>query len=450
MIPRNIPINSSALELMKTTEQYWQLNLLECLYNPRHEYALPGVSQNWFAMGNAHYDDYTATGTTPAPFTSNNTCMPLGTGGVNGTDPSQPVMAVFQDVGDTWWQVPTVQFDSSSQAKYELRHGKVRGSVTVTSSGYFVIWFDPYNMQNPVHVTCLRSSDEAWTNPTNSAGMIDPLSASEATYSWDYDPYRGSLGRLYNQDAKAFFQRDLSSLVYIGGAELEVAVSTTTAYSNAGMKSRNNANYESRFFNTPTLKGEYGDPGVTVQAKSAYASYCGSTWSQPLVYSGDNTDATRTRLGQVVQQRLPFIEVSNVIATTGGAPMQINFTASVWLGFTSHTYTTNASLPLITVPMCIPPWFASLAAQGCVANNASSLGTARIINTTRMISTVPTPAHVAAVNHVIARKPANQSGSFLSDLGGVAGSGMKFIGKALGSKVLDKVLESFVIPLLFL
>jgi len=306
--------------------------------------------------------------------------------------------------------------DVCSLAKYDQRDGLCRGTFSVTESGQFIIWCDPTDAQNPVQILALGTTEGSWIDVSNTAAIFNGQPGDR--FSWDRDPYRGYVGDFSPVDpgSDGFFA-DRSTLVYVGGCALHLAVQAKTAYSDVAMKARSLDRYDRRFFNAPTHNGEYGDPSQPQEAKEGLAVYNGSTWRQRTRVEGNiPAPILRNRLAYIIQAGYPLLEVHVVNATTGGAPVNFNFEAKVWLGITYHTLQDNATTAFHTVPAQVPPWFCSMASRGVVTTKRSALSDELIEKTMRTLSVTPTksPAVTAVVR--AAAKPAGGFKGFVRDI----------------------------------
>lgn len=401
-------------ELAGTTE-LWQLQLLEHLFNPMHPYPLPCLSQYSFAGGvgavaSAAFDTTNPSDTGVMAVGQIYPGGPLFSNGI-------PDLTITYDPGSGAFKpLNAVLTDAALHSKYDERYGLCRGTFTVSGSGAFILYFDAQDWDSPVKAIALTNTEASWTEPSNWASGVLP--AAVIDFQWDRDPYRGYQGDIQTVGYNGM-NVDRASFVYVGGAVLHMAVQAMTAYSDVSIKSRNGHDYDRRFFDAPTLSGEYGDPTQPVRATEGLAVYSGSCWSQRIqasIISGDKCVANR--LAYVIAQGLPLLEVHVVNANTGGAPVNFNFEARTWLGMAYTTLKDNATTSHNTIACTIPPWFTACRTRGAISAKSSELASQLIVNTQRNIAATQKPKAVAKlVQHVEPQR----GGSFLKDLMEVVG-----------------------------
>jgi len=411
------------------TVTQWEMCLLETLINPMTPYALPGITSYMPAMGSA-YEKYAPgdnTVTAPAYTLCLNPFQMPGNYNAAGI-PSASGVTQYNSVNNEYEFINPIMSDVHLGARYDQREGLVRGTFTVSeASSKFLIWFDPTDGKNPVWTLGLKDTNDPWCYIDN----FDPAFGPQE-YTWDRDPWRNTNADWAPVDPfGSGIDVDRSSMVYIGGAALHLAVNTKTAYSDCSMKARNLCDYDRRFYDAPAVGGEYGDATQTQRkVNEAIAVYNGSTWRQRTQVTETLSPAqVAARLTYVIQSGLPLIEVHVVNATTGGAPIGFNFEARLWAGISFHTLKDNATVPFHTVPCTIPPWFSCVRTRGAVSEKRSELASMLIENTVGAIKANPVPRHVAAVVHNALPKSRPTSGTGLEGvLHSVAAAGANALG----------------------
>lgn len=398
-------------EELKGTTDLWQLQLLESLYCPMTRYPLPCISHHMYANG---------TGTIPLDYDAANpaitSVMTPGNifpgGPLVGVGIPQATMTYNPGSG-AFVPINPVNTDAALHSKYDEREGLSRGTFSVIGSGAFVLFFDPFEVNATVRAIAIKDTEQSWMDIANWDTAVFPGSATVDGFSWDRDPYRG-----YDGDFQPVgyydLQADRSSLAYCGGAVLHMAVQAKTAYSDVSIKARSALNYDRRFFNTPALNGEYGDPTQPTRATEGLAAFNGSTWNQRVFLpdtAGDKSIAMR--LEYAIQAGFPMLEVHVVNASTGGAPVNFNFEARAWLGFTFHTLKDTATTSMSTIACEIPPWFSSCAVRGAISSKSTELANEIILNTHRTLQQTALPKAVAKVNRQI---DTTKRSGFLSDV----------------------------------
>lgn len=401
-------------EIGSTTE-FWELNLLEHLYNPMHVYPLPCITNRGLG-GPAATIPFDYVGDTN-PGVSNITSVAQVYPGGPLVGYGIPASTTSYNPGSGFFALDALTIDAAQHAKYDERHGLSRGNFSIAESGVFIVYFDPFDYGDPVRVICLSSTEQAWTDVGNTANI---LAGGQNRFSaqWDRDPYRGYTG---DPQPVGYLElvTDRSTLVYVGGAMLHVAVQAKTAYSDVAMKARNSVDYDRRFYDAPDLNGEYGDPTQPTEAREGLAIYSGSTWRQRTFLPADCTDkALRSRLSYIISQGLPMLEIHVVNANTGGAPVNFNFEAKAWLGMTYHTLPDNATTAFHTIPAEIPCWFTTLRTRGAVTKNRTKLSEEVITHVQRGVASSIVPRVIQKVNEKV--RP------HLADT--VFGDALKFIG----------------------
>jgi len=396
---------------LKGTQDMWQLQLLECLYNPMTRYPLPCMSHHTYTNG---------TGTIPVDYDPTNPALtsvftpgniypggPLAGVGI-------PLSTMTYNPGSGLY-VPfnPVLSDSALHSKYDEREGLSRGTFSVVGSGAFILFFDPFEVNATVRAIALKDTEQSWMDTSNWDTAVFASGAAYEGFGWDRDPYRG-YGGDFQTVGYYDLQADRSSLAYVGGAVLHCAVQAKTAYSDVSIKARSSLNYDRRFFNTPTLNGEYGDPTQPIRATEGLAVFNGSTWNQRVFLpdtAGDKSLAMR--LEYAIQAGFPLIEVHVVNATTGGAPVNFNFEARAWLGFTFHTLKDTATTAVSTIACEVPPWYTSCAVRGAISSKSTELANEIILNTHRVLQQTVLPRSVAKVNSQV---DTSRKHGFLSDV----------------------------------
>jgi len=193
-----------------------------------------------------------------------------------------------------------------------------------------------------------------------------------------------------------------------------MAVQAKTAYSDVSIKARSALNYDRRFFNLPTLSGEYGDPTQPTRATEGLAVFNGSTWNQRVFLPDTAGDKSLSmRLEYAIQAGFPLLEVHVVNATTGGAPVNFNFEARAWLGVTFHTLKDNATTSMNTIACEVPPWFSSCAVRGSISSKSTELANEIILNTHKVLQQTVLPKPVAKMNRLI---DTSKKHGFLADV----------------------------------
>lgn len=399
-------------EELRGTIDLWQLQLLECLYSPMTRYPLPCMSHHMYSNG---------TGTLPLDYDAANPAItsvmtagnifpggPLASYGVPGST------MTYNPGSGAYVPINPVNTDSALHSKYDEREGLSRGTFSVTGSGAFVLFFDPYEINATVRAIAIKDTEQSWTDTAN----FDPAVFAGGTpyegFTWDRDPYRG-YGGDFQPVGYLSLQADRSSLAYAGGAVLHLAVQAKTAYSDVSIKARSALNYDRRFFNTPTLSGEYGDPTQPTRATEGLACFNGSTWNQRVFLPDDagGDKPLAARLEYAIQAGFPMIEVHVVNATTGGAPVNFNFEARAWLGVTYHTLKDTATTSMSTIACEIPPWFSSCAVRGSISSKSTELANEIILNTHRVLQQTALPKAIAKVNKQV---DTSRKTGFLSDV----------------------------------
>jgi len=396
---------------LRGTQDLWQLQLLECLYNPMTRYPLPCMSQHMYANG---------TGTIPADYDPANPALTsiMTPGNVY---PGGPLVSVgvpqytmtYNPGSGTYVPINPVNTDVALHSKYDEREGLARGTFSVVGSGAFILFFDPFEVNATVRAIAIKDTEQSWMDTANWDTSVFPGGATLDSFGWDRDPYRG-YGGDFQTVGYYDLQADRSSLAYVGGAVLHMAVQAKTAYSDVSIKARSGLNYDRRFFNTPTLSGEYGDPTQPIRATEGLAVFNGSTWNQRVFLpdtAGDKSIAMR--LEYAIQAGFPMLEVHVVNATTGGAPVNFNFEARAWLGFTFHTLKDTATTSMSTIACEVPPWFSSCSVRGAISSKPTELANEIILNTHRVLQQTALPRTVAKVNRQI---DTTRKHGFLSDV----------------------------------
>ncbi len=397
-------------EELRGTIEHWQLSLLECLYSPMARYPLPCISPHMYTNG---------TGTIPLDYD------PLNPGITSVMTPGNifpggPLVAVgipqatmtYNPGSGSFVPFNPVNSDVALHSKYDERDGLCRGTFSVTGSGAFVLFFDPYEVNATVRAIAIGDTEQSWMDTGNwPTGVL--ASGNVEGFAWDRDPYRGYQGD-FQTVGYYDLQADRSSLAYCGGAVLHLAVQAKTAYSDVSIKARSSLNYDRRFFNVPGLNGEYGDPTQPTRATEGLSVFNGSTWNQRVFLpdtAGDKSIAMR--LEYALQAGFPVLEVHVVNATTGGAPVNFNFEARAWLGFTFHTLKDAATTSLSTIACEIPPWYSSCSVRGAVSSKSTELANEIILNTHRVLQQTALPKPLAKINRVV---DTTKKGGFLHDV----------------------------------
>lgn len=398
-------------EELRGTVDLWQLQLLESLYCPMTRYPLPCISHHMYANG---------TGSIPADYDAANpaitSVMTPGNifpgGPLVGVGIPQATMTYNPGSG-AFVPINPVNTDAALHSKYDEREGLSRGTFSVVGSGAFILFFDPFEVNSTVRAIAIKDTEQSWMDTANWDTGVFPGGATIDSFTWDRDPYRGYVGD-FQTVGYYDLQADRSSLAYCGGAVLHMAVQAKTAYSDVSIKARSALNYDRRFFNTPTLSGEYGDPTQPTRATEGLAAFNGSTWNQRVFLpdtAGDKSIAMR--LEYAIQAGFPMLEVHVVNASTGGAPVNFNFEARAWLGFTFHTLKDTATTSMSTIACEIPPWFSSCAVRGAISSKSTELANEIILNTHRTLQQTALPKAVAKVNRQI---DTTKRSGFLSDV----------------------------------
>lgn len=393
------------------TLELFELHLLEHLYNPMHTYPLPCIMHhNYGGPSGAYaalYDVLNPAITSPLAIGNPYPGGPLSADLV-------PFTNFTQDPGDGTFKIfNAIQIDNALHAKYDERNGLSRGTFSVTGSGTFIIFFEPLDFENPVKMVAVKNSEASWMDVDNFDDTVFSTGASYSMFGWDRDPYRNYVGDPQEVGYQALVV-DRSTLVYPGGSVLHLAVQAKTAYSDVSMKVRQSHTYDRRFFDAPTLNGEYGDPTQPTRATEALAVHSGSTWQQRYQFPADaDSKSFSGRISYAIAAGLPLIEVHVVNASTGGAPVNFNFEARNWLGITYHTLKDNATTSLVTIPAALPAWFTTCKIRGAVSNKASELADELIQNTHTVIGRAVAPKTVAKLNNMVSPK---KNKSFLSDI----------------------------------
>lgn len=398
-------------EELRGTVDLWQLHLLECLYSPMTRYPLPCMSHHMYTNG---------TGTLPVDYDPANPAITsvMSPGNIF---PGGPLVAVgiagttmtYNPGSGSYVPFNPVNSDAALHSKYDEREGLSRGTFSVTGSGAFVLFFDPFEVNATVRAVALKDTEVSWMDTSNFDNALFSTSSAVEGFGWDRDPYRG-YGGDFQPVGYYDLHADRSSLAYVGGAVLHMAVQAKTAYSDVSIKARSSLNYDRRFFNTPTLSGEYGDPTQPTRATEGLAVFNGSTWNQRVFLpdtAGDKSIAMR--LEYAIQAGFPLLEVHVVNATTGGAPVNFNFEARTWLGFTFHTLKDTATTSMSTIACEIPPWYSSCAVRGSISSKPTELANEIILNTHRVLQQTVLPKAVARVNKYV---DTSKKTGFLSDL----------------------------------
>jgi len=397
-----VPVSDALRRLhdeLRGTMDLWHLSLLETLYSPMARYPLPCMSHHMYTS---------PTGTIPADY---NVANPAITSVMTPGDifPGGPLSAVgiaqatmtYNPGSGTYVPINPVNSDAAVFSKYDERDGLCRGTFSVTGSGAFVLFFDPFEVNATVRAVAITDTEASWMDTGNWSSTVFSTGLPVTSFTWDRDPYRGYAGD-FQPVGYYDLQTDLSSLAYCGGAVLHMAVQAKTAYSDVSIKARSALNYDRRFYNTPTLSGEYGDPTQPTRATEGLAVFNGSTWNQRVFLpetAGEKSIALR--LEYAIQAGFPLLEVHVVNASTGGAPVNFNFEARSWLGFTFHTLKDAATTSLSTIACEIPPWFTSCAIRGAISSKSTELANEIILNTHRVLRQAPLPRPVAKVNNLV-------------------------------------------------
>jgi len=398
-------------EELKGTVDLWHLQLLECLYSPMSRYPLPCMSHHMYSNG---------TGTLPIDYDATNPAVtsvmtpgnifpggPLVGVGIAGSTMS------YNPGSGTYVPFNAVNTDASLHAKYDEREGLARGTFSVTGSGAFILFFDPYEVNATVRAIAIKDTEQSWMDASNWDTTVFSTTSAVEGFGWDRDPYRG-YGGDFQTVGYYDLQADRSSLAYAGGAVLHMAVQAKTAYSDVSIKARSALNYDRRFFNLPTLSGEYGDPTQPTRATEGLAVFNGSTWNQRVFLPDTAGDKSLSmRLEYAIQAGFPLLEVHVVNATTGGAPVNFNFEARAWLGVTFHTLKDNATTSMNTIACEVPPWFSSCAVRGSISSKSTELANEIILNTHKVLQQTVLPKPVAKMNRLI---DTSKKHGFLADV----------------------------------
>lgn len=386
-------------EELRGTIDLWQLQLLECLYSPMTRYPLPCMSQHMYTSGTGNIPaDYDATN--PA-ITSVMTSGNIFPGGPLESFGVTKYTMTYNPGSGAYVPFNPLNSDVALHSKYDEREGLSRGTFSVTGSGAFILFFDPYEVNATVRAIAITDTEQSWMDTGNWNGSLFSTTNPVEGFGWDRDPYRG-YGGDFQPVGYYDLQADRSSLAYVGGAVLHVAVQAKTAYSDVSIKARSMLNYDRRFFNVPTLNGEYGDPTQPTRATEGLAVFNGSTWNQRVFLpdtAGDKSLAMR--LEYAIQAGFPMLEVHVVNATTGGAPVNFNFEARAWLGVTFHTLKDTATTALSTIACEVPPWFSSCSVRGSISSKSTELANEIILNTHRVLQQTALPKAVARVNKMV-------------------------------------------------
>jgi hypothetical protein len=423
------------------TLELFELHLLEHLYNPMHTYPLPCIGHHGYGNPGGVY---------PAVYDESNPAI-VSPMAVGDPYPGGPLTSVFvsginitQNPGSgEFAPINPLRIDNALHSKYDERNGLCRGTFSCVGSGAFIIFMEPLDYAHPVKIIAIRDTEASWTNAGNWDTSVLAGGVSFESFAWDRDPYRG-----YKGDPQSVGYGELvvdrSTFVYPGGNALHLAVQAKTAYSDVSLKVRSSHNYDRRFWDAPTLSGEYGDPTQPTRACEALAVYSGSTWQQRYTTPADiDPKSLSYRLSYAIACGLPLIEVHVVNATTGGSPVNFNFEARCWLGMAYHTLTDNATTSLVTIPASIPFWFTTCRTRGAVSNKQSELANEMITNTHKVISATTTPKTIAKINSQIAPK---KSSSFLSDIMHFAGIDPEDPFPSLAKKLLPMA-KDFILSL---
>lgn len=335
---------------------------------------------------------------------------------------------------------PVLSMRNMREGRYQMFQGYVSGRVSVpgNSSSWFTV--DPFEKFDPVRVYATPEG-QAQRSPTDYDTMAPGGQNTMTPLSWSGDPYC-----LMNNDANAaswaspltggeypapvalgppvipaFHKVDTENYVWVSGCTLEVAAITRTSFQQCAMRVRTEESQVERFFPEleSTLTGEYGELAQFHEAHYGMARYMGTKW-----YRARNTRATGHLTGapaaptladqahqavrDAVYAGFPLIHVQT---TSTGADVAAPFTFAIRVEVTigiSPRGIQAASLPMVTVPWCLPEWV-----EACAMTGASALQPAevmdRIIGQSVQLAVTRNPQHTAVAKAVA--KQAAQSGS---------------------------------------
>lgn len=321
---KTIPIPNIHKRLLSTREA-WELSLLHHLRNLKR-YVLPGITFEGLGFGGA--DDVN---TVLYPNTTNSSGIIAPTGTIF-TTPKWYLSA------DNRWQfsssidhVEGLALSKNRIIDYFEVAGTVSSTLQMTGNKGMWIWFDPYDVNNPVRYNTgptVRSTvglagtpNEFWRGALTTGSSPEPYSPplETGTFSgqiaWTQNPFQqyatnwmcfgteeiypppvSTTAAGYNDIAPptaSFDVRGTSYLIYPISVSMAVTVTNNTAFTQTGMRARACGSFQHRLLDRVenVASGFYGLLEPVIKANEATLFWSGDKWSFPIRHPVPNAYA---------------------------------------------------------------------------------------------------------------------------------------------------------------